>query len=165
MFRLLPVVIECLCELTEKGDDEDRRYAGKLLRSFGGVAGYDLLVSAAATADAMVVLGKYINLSQVSNDDAALEGEESSRMLHEVRTLFRDGGIWLPEAEGTLTHCVLAAIRGKAIFHGKSDSKREVTFLAWPAPGSHDRGKPMERAREIAELIEAFHDSNFPNLK
>jgi len=166
LFRLLPIVIETLRKLSEDADDDaDRRYAKALLRSFGGPVGYDLLVSAALTADAMLVLGKYINLSQVSADDAALEGEESARMLHEVRVLFRDGGIWLPEAEGTLTHCVLGAIRGKVVFHGKPNGKREAIFLGWPAPGSRERRKPMERAKQIAELIEAFHDSNFPNFE
>ena len=79
LFRLLPIVIEVLRELSghpnelrSVSDVEDRRYARALLRSFGGPAGYDLLVSAAVTADAMLILGKYVNLSQVSDDDSAL---------------------------------------------------------------------------------------------
>ena len=102
---------------------------------------------------------------QVSADDAALEGEESARMLHEVRALFRDGGIWLPEAKGTLTHCTLEAIRGKAVFYGNPTGQQRVIFLGWPAPGTHDRVRPMERAKRFAEAGEAFHDSHFPNFE
>ena len=165
MFRLLPICIESLRELTVSGDDDDRRYCMKLLRSFGGATGYDSLVSSAAVGDGMVVVGKYLNLSQVADDDSALEGDESARMVHEVKVLFEDGGIWLPEAKGTLTHCVLEGIKGKAVFHGNPDGKEEVIFLGWPAPGSLERVKPIERTKRFAELIQAFHASHFPNFE
>ena len=35
MFRLLPICVESVRELTVSGDDDDRRYCMKLLRSFG----------------------------------------------------------------------------------------------------------------------------------
>ena len=165
LFRLLPICIETLRELTVSGDDEDRRLCQTLLRSLGGPTGYDLLVSSAVIADGMVLVGKYINLSQVHNDDSALEGEESARMVHEVKVLFEDGAIWLPEAKGTLTHCALEAIQGKVVFHGNPAGKEKVTFLGWPAPGIRERVKPIERARRFAELTRAFHDSHFPHLK
>lgn len=68
LFRLLPVAIEALKHFADSSvgpDDKDRRFAQSLLRKFAGADGYDRLVSAAVIADAMVVIGRYINLSQV----------------------------------------------------------------------------------------------------
>ena len=145
---MLPICIEPLRELSVSGDDEDRRYCKGILRQLGGPAGYDRMVSAAAVGDGMVVVGKYINLSQKHDDDAAVEGEECARMRHEIRTLFRDGGIWLPQAAGTLTHCMLSAIRdGKVLFFGNPDGKEEVFFGGLACTGKLRAGK-ADRAGE-----------------
>jgi hypothetical protein len=66
LFNLLPVAIDTLKTLAEGRDGDDARPAAELLRHFGGAAGYCRLVSAAVVADGMMVIGKFINKSQVA---------------------------------------------------------------------------------------------------
>jgi hypothetical protein len=61
-----------LVELAEEGNDKERQKCSRLLAKFGGPEGYDRLVSAAVVSDCMIVIQKFINLSQASLTSSTL---------------------------------------------------------------------------------------------
>ena len=81
---------------------------------------------------------------QVAADDSAVEASQCAELKSCLKALFLDGGIWLSEAEGTLTHSVLGAVKDTTVFFGKQ-GQQEVAFLGWPAPGTLARAKPVTR--------------------
>jgi len=215
LFKLLPFAIECLVQLSADPDWDTRQFPISLLKKFGGLEGYDRLVSAAVVADGMVTFQKFINLSQVfrggcwasatrptwhpqelamraavcpthaacrfgrdlggfadrwclfpqvADDDSAVEGKQCAELLAIFRCLFLEGGIWLHEAEGTLTHSVLAAIKDRAVFFGRPGDEKLIT-MGWPAPESVSRAGPIAKAKRFFELVDAFMQSHFPGYE
>ena len=78
--------------------------------------------------------------------------------------LFMEGAIWLPEAEGTLTHTVLQAIKHRTLFMSGGQRGDEIILMSWPAPGTRERELPVLRAREFFKLVDSFMNSTFPGF-
>ena len=45
-----------------------------------------------------------------------------------------NGGVFLPEAKGTLTHAALSAIKGRTVLLGDGTGKLQVQVFEWPGP-------------------------------
>ena len=163
IFRLLPVALSTLEKLSASGDPADVRLVSHLLKRFAGPDGYDRVISAAVTGDAMMVIQRVINQSQSTTDDPMVHGKQSDEVRRTLRTLLRDGAVFLASGNGLLTHCALAAMRGKTVFLGQAKT-RTPAFLDWPSPASVAREIPVIRARHLFELYDAYHESHFPNL-
>jgi hypothetical protein len=101
---------------------------------------------------------------QVADDDSAVEGKQRAELIATFRCLFLDGGIWLHEAAGTLTHCVLAAIKDRAVFFGRAGEEKLIV-MGWPAPESVSRAGPIGKAKRFFELVDAFMQSHFPGFE
>ena len=116
LFHLLPVTMASLERLCEDGDPDDVKHASTLLARFGGTGGYDRTVSAAVVADTMLVMQHFINESQSTRDDVVLSGKFSDQCKARLRSLLRDGAIWLPEAAAreTMDHQTCLPVRRPA---------------------------------------------------
>ena len=148
MFRLLPIVIDCLQELSSADDDRDRRWATELLQSWSGDAGYEKLVGAAVVADALMMGKTFLQLEDAAHADLAVSGEVAAELLFRLRCMLFDGGLFLAESEQTLTHTVLRSIMGRAVLLGGGTNSASAMLLRWPSPESAARRKPIATAQK-----------------
>ncbi|MCP4241422.1 MAG: hypothetical protein GY772_12755, partial [bacterium] len=167
IFSMLPTVIRFLQICAKKGDRADHTWAENLLRQLAGDTGYDRLVSAAVFSDAMIESQLFLRVCDQDEDDVTVTGAQASQILRRLRFLLLEGGIWLPEAEQTLTHKVLQAIGQEGVVTFWKAGGRELTAvpLGWPDPASLHRLAPVERAKEAYQLFESFFNANFPNFE
>ena len=121
---------------------DDCAFAASLLEDFGGDTGYCRVVGAAVAADALIASWPFLKLTDQANADFALAApaavkagweicivsyvspsnrEEwlqtirAAKCLEHLRHLLKDGGLFLAEARGTLTHSVLEAKRSRMV--------------------------------------------------
>ena len=75
-------------------------------------------------SDTQIMLDKCVmRMRQVGEGDSALLPRQLDHLRTTLKHLFWDGAIWLPEAEGTITHDVLKVMRGTTnFFHGDKES-------------------------------------------
>ena len=64
--------------------------------------GDDRTVSAAVVADTMLIMQEFIYQSQSTTDDVMYSGKQSDLCKARLRSLLRDGAIWLPEVAAGL---------------------------------------------------------------
>ena len=81
----------------------------------------------------------------------------------QLRSLLLDGAIWLEEASGTLTHAALRGIKncGLVLFGA---AKQDAVAMAWPAPGTLDRQRPVARARDFSSHLRRAHGRQLSQL-
>ena len=137
-FRLLPVVIDTLEELSKAGEKEFDDF----LATWGGDKGFCLVIRGAMAADAMVVIWKAIILEDTSAADSSLSGLESAKLLNAMQALFRDRGILMPHAKDMLTHAALDAMNGLVLVNAGSNA----VPLRWPEMQSESRLEPARFA-------------------
>ena len=148
LFRLLPVVIDALEELTSAGEQADKSWAKDLLLSWSGDAGYVRLVGAAVCADALVMGKSFLQADDAAAADFAICGAEAAELIHRMRCMLVHGGLFEPEAEQTLTHTCLRSIRGRCVFIGRSTHDATAAALRWPAPDTAARREPIVIAQK-----------------
>ncbi|CAE7401950.1 unnamed protein product [Symbiodinium sp. CCMP2592] len=158
LFRLLPIVVQCLADISSEQDDEDATWACELLESLGGEKGFNALLGAALVADTMVITQPAIRLEDAAAADWSLSGPVASELLQTLRHLLYEGGIWLEEAEGTLVHACLRSVRGKTVYIRSGTPAASAIALAWPTPLS----PIIAKAKELFRIYEAFFKANFP---
>jgi len=144
-------------------DDTDAKWARRLLKTWGGDAGYNRIIGAAVVGDAMVAGQKLIRFAERASDDTALTPAAAAQHLSQLHTLLKEGAIFLDAAEGTLTHAALKYMAGKLVFY-RGASRRSAVCLSWPAPDSMGLAEPVNRAREFYELYEAYFNATFPGF-
>ena len=149
LFRLMPVVTEVLAELSADQDDaEDSAWAAELLESWGGDTGFSTLVQASVVADALVVSQPALRLEDKAAADWSLSGPVASELLQTLKHLLHDGGIFLEEAEGTLTHSCLRSIRGKMVYVRSGCANASAVALRWPSADNPARLAVVQKAKE-----------------
>ena len=165
IFMLLPVVIDGLGDLANDWTHpDDQLWAQHLLESFGGLDGYDAIVSAAVIGDAMILAQQAIRVCDTDDGDLTLEVASAAKLKHDLKVLLFDGAIFLYASEGTLVHAALSAIRGRHVFYRGSGPTDDLKVIAmgWPAPGDLRRNGPIQRAKAFYDMFAAFFDANFP---
>lgn len=151
LFRLLPVVIQTLADIsswTAQAEKEEADWAAALLQKWGGDRGYEALVSAAVLADSLVASQPALRLEDEASADYALSGPAAAELKMSLEALLLHGGLFLQEAEGTLTHHCLRAIQNKTVFVKSGTASASVVALRWPAPGSSSRNGPIQKAKQ-----------------
>ena len=138
----------------------DQTWAANLLLSWSGEVGYIKIVSAAVAADCLAAGWSFVRLHDRSADDASLSPTLAAEHLGQLRLLMEKGGLFLPEAEGTLTQAALRAMRGRLVLV----SKHAATSLAWPSPDRLARNAPQELPKSTFKVYEAFFNANFPSF-
>lgn len=146
LFTLLPVAIDVLQKLTKVEKEDAAKCAKEILSLFAGDEGFVRVIGAAVAADAMCIGWQYIRLDDAEAADFSLTGPRAAELLHTMRAMLLDGGLFLAEASGTLTHQALCAMRGRLVWLG-SDAGNAVA-LRWPSPHSPARRQPIRMARE-----------------
>lgn len=149
LFTLLPVAIDTLQKLTQSSAPSEResvQVAKDLLEQFSGDSGFTTVINAAVAADAMVIGWGYIRLDDSAAADYSLTGPRAAELLQTTRALLASGGLFLSEADGTLTHAALRAMTGRVVFLGSDAST--AACLRWPSPSSPKRREPIRFARE-----------------
>lgn len=97
--------------------------------SWGGDCGYCQLVGAAVAADALAMGKSFSRLEDAASADFAVSGQYASELLHKLRRMLQDGGLFLAEATETLTHACLRAIRNRPLLlGGKTRAKQLPQF-------------------------------------
>ena len=165
-FTLMPVCVKTLRLLTIEGDADDVAWSVDLLKRFSGEEGYYQLITAAMSADALILGQRFIRMSDEASDSIIMSGRQCVQLLHELQVLFKDGAIFLEVASGTCTQLVLRGIQKVGIvdYLGR-DKKAKVIGIGWPDPGSLQFQKPREKAKDIFLIFKAFVDSNFPGFE
>jgi hypothetical protein len=138
LFKLFPVVLDTLEELARNGYTE----FDDLVITWGGDSGFCLVIRAALTSDAMIVMWQAIRLEDASAADFSLSGLESAKLQHTMRALFRDRGILLPHAKDTLTHAALDAMSRLVLINNGENA----VDLRWPSMHSEARREPARFA-------------------
>lgn len=146
LFSLLPVAIDTL-QLLAAGGGNEAALAESLLTKFAGEAGFVRVVGAAVAADALVLGWEYIRLDDSAAADYALTGPRAAQLLADMEALLLNGGIFSPQAEGTLTHCALRALRDRMVLFGGN-----AVVLGWPHLDSPGRREPARMARRLGLL-------------
>ena len=122
LFRLLPLVIDLLEEVSAAVGpfgEEDRAWAAALLQEFGGDEGYCRVVGSAVAADALVMAWPLIKVADQACADFALEAPAAAQCLATLKLMLCHGGIFLPDASETLTHCALHAVKERQVSLGR----------------------------------------------
>ena len=166
LFKLLPIAINCLEAIaadpvTSVFDVEDAKWASSLLEDFAGDAGFNRIVGAAVAADCLLLAWPFLKVSDRDAGDFALVATAGAECLQNLKHMLVDGGLWLPQAKDTLTHCVLHAIHSKVIFAGKGGDKAKAIPVRWPAPNSAARQEPIRLAKQSLEQFRFFDVVNF----
>ena len=152
MFRLLPVCIDTLSEISSGADAEDAAWAVSLLQSWSGDEGYSRLVTAAVVADALMAMQPALRLEDAACADYALSGPAAAELRQHLHALLVEGGLFLPQASETMTHAVLRAIRGRVVFVRAGTRNVSAVSLHWRAPGAQRRA-PMDKAKESPGVL------------
>ena len=97
------------------------------------------------------------------DEDASLSPMEAAKLHDTLKAAFRDGAIFAENAVGSNTHAALKAMRGRAVF--LNASRGGVVCMAWPKPGSASRHQPMQIARDLFKLYDAYYKANFPDFE
>lgn len=108
-FKLMPVALE-VAQQFASGDGKEAVVCKGFLMAFQGHAGYDAIVSAAATIDVLVVMHPILRVHDQTCEDASVEARFAAEVRDTLRSLLRDGALWLQQSSGTLTHSVLKAL-------------------------------------------------------
>ena len=158
LFRLMPLVVQCLSDISSDQDDiEDATWASELLEAWGGEKGFNTLLGAAVVADTMVITQPAIRLEDAAAADWSLSGPVASSLLQTLRHLLYDGGIFIEEADGTLVHACLRAMRGKTVYIRRGTPSASAVALAWPAPLSPIIAKAKEHPDGISHSIKELN--------
>lgn len=91
-----------------------------------------------------------------------MELRECIECYHTVKHLFAEGGIFLPDAHGTMTSSALRAIQDKEVFLRSADGRGEIILMGWPDPASREAAAPQAHAKRFFDLYVAFMESHFP---
>lgn len=118
------------------------------MAKWGGEEGYCRIIGAAVAADAMVAAWHFIRLSDSEESDVSMSARQGAELLHSLRCLLQEGGVFLESAEGTLTHAALAAMKSRTVLLGLGTGKETAMAMSWPAPAAVGRQKPIEQAKE-----------------
>ena len=151
LFTLLGVAIDCLEEIASAGSGygkDDRAFAASLLEDFGGDTGYCRVVGAAVAADALIASWPFLKLTDQANADFALAAPAAAECLEHLRHLLKDGGLFLAEARGTLTHSVLQAMRSRMVVVARGGGQARAVSVGWPAPDGPHRSEPLRVAQK-----------------
>ena len=162
LFRLLPEVIQTLAEISSwkaQAEKDEADWATALLEKWGGDKGYEALVSAAVLADSLIASQPALRLEDEASADYALSGAAAAELKMSLEALLLHGGLFLPEAEGTLTHHCLRAIQNKTVFVKSGSPNASAVALRWPAPGSSSRKAPIEKAKQQLNIGLSFEVS------
>ncbi|CAE7250176.1 unnamed protein product [Symbiodinium sp. CCMP2592] len=154
LFKLLMIVLEMLQDIASglgPWEADDREKAKSVLYDFSGDLGYITVVSAAVTADAMLLGSPFLRVCDQDNADYALQAPAAAKALQDMRHFLYDGAIWLPDARNTLTHTVLRAIKDRLMILRHNSKDCEAVSMRWPAPQSAERNKPVAIAREFLD--------------
>ena len=108
---------------------------------FGGDDGFVRVVSAAVAADSLVLAWGFIKLEDAASADYSLSGVAAAKLLYQMKCLLKQGGLFVQEAEGTLTHAALKAMKGKMVFWGD-----RCVNMQWPELEGKRR-EPIRAAR------------------
>ena len=120
-----------------------------LLRQWEGEAGYVRLVSAAVAADAMVAGWVFTRLCDSEESDITVDGQQAARILHQLKSLLYDGGVFLETATGTLTHACINGIKDRFVHVGPGTVKESVVGMGLQEEGV-GRQRLLELAKEFA---------------
>ncbi|CAE7033689.1 unnamed protein product [Symbiodinium sp. CCMP2592] len=134
LFRLLPEVIQTLAEISSwkaQAEKDEADWATALLEKWGGDKGYEALVSAAVVADSLIASQPALRVEDEASADYALSGPAAAELKMSLEALLLHGGIFLPEAEGSLTHHCLRAIQSKTIFVKSGTPGASAVSLRW----------------------------------
>ena len=149
LFRLLPVCIQTLTEVTSFDDEKDANWAAGLLEKWSGDRGYTALVTAAVVADAVLASQSALRVEDSASADFAISGPAAAEVRQRLEALLLHGGLFLQEADSSLTHCALRAIQGKVVFVRSGTPGAAALALRWPSPDSPGRRAPLEKAKEF----------------
>eukprot|EP00439_Symbiodinium_sp_Y106_P066153 s662_g10.t1 len=157
MFKLFVLIIDLLEDVSSVDgafDKDDQKMAASILSHLGGDQGYNLAVSAAVAADALLIGSPMLRVCDASSADFALSAECAAKTLFDLKHFLKEGALWMPQADGTLTHSVLAAIRDRTVFIGRGGKNPRPVSVRWPAPDSESRLQPVKVAREPLGILQ-----------
>ena len=149
LFRLLPICIQTLTEVTSFDDERDANWAAGLLEKWSGDRGYTAMVTAAVVADALLASQSALRVEDSASADFAISGPAAAEVKQRLKALLLRGGLFLQEVDSSLTHCALRAIQGKVVFVRSGTPGAAALALRWPSPDSPGRRAPLEKAKKF----------------
>ena len=143
------VIVEVLLEIA---DDEapshraDRAWALEVLNLISGAEGWKRLLVFGMDCDFAVATQILVRVQDGISPDVALTAAQVGETLEVVEALFREGQVFLPEAEGMYTSQLLRGLR-----QVRSESRQR---LQWPECGSQP-GRGSQPAGEATSICPA----------
>ena len=106
-------------------------------------------MSAAVAADAMVAGWVFIRLCDSEASDVTVDGQQAAKILHQLKSLLYDGGIFLESATGTLTHACINGMKDRFVLVGPGTGKESVVGM-----GLTEVGVGRQRLLELTKEFE-----------
>ena len=152
-------VIEVLLEMAadkQAAHLNDRRWAETLLQLVSGDSGLQKLIIFGLDADFAVATQRLIRVQDGSQPDLALTTAQVAEAVEVVDALFKQGQVFLPEAEDLYTSQLLVGL-GRLPVAARSQ-------LKWPdlARDAWDLTAARRYANTLATMTRQFYKLNFP---
>ena len=131
-----------------------------MLEFVTGPKGWQRLVKFGIDTDYVCVIQPFIRVMEPSGHEVSLSLKESTETLTIVKALFEECRLFCPEPNNTYTWHLLSGMNKypEIWFDGR------VGSLSWPTTEAALQ-RPMEYARQLAELTQQLFDANWTNEK
>ena len=151
-------VVEVLLEIASDeapSHRDDRAWAIEVLNLISGAEGFKKLLIFGVDCDFAVTTQILVRVQDGISPDVALTAAQVADTLEVVTALFREGQVFLPEAEGLYTSQLLKGLRRMRL------AARER--LGWPA--EFDLSGPKAYCKTLHKMTKEFFRLNFPDYE
>lgn len=147
--------------LLEMADDrlpchrEEKAWAEDVLKIISGPTGFSKLLIFGIDCDFAVTTQRLIRVQDQISPDLSLTSLQVAETLEVVEAVFKEGQVFLPEAEGLYTSQLLCSLRKLR--------PRSLERLRWEAEADMDLSAPKEYAATLHVMTKKFFKLNFPD--
>jgi hypothetical protein len=158
------VIIEVLLEMADDkapSHRDDKAWALEVLNLISGAEGLQKLLIFGVDCDFAVATQVLVRVQDGISPDVALSAAQVAETLEVVAALFKEGQVFLPEAEGMYTSQLLRALRRVS-----PASRRRMRWPecgSQPGGGDFDLSGPRAYCKRLHKMVKEFFRLNFPD--